>query len=224
MVLALLVFLAVLFVVADRVVLKLAEDRAATALQQSQDLPSTPSVTFSGFPFLTQLAEGRFSEVTVRASGIDVGRNASLHLATVVVHLDSVTARDSYHTFHAESATADATIDYVDFSRTLGIPVSYAGGDRVRTAGTVTISGEQISGSVSAAVRASAERLWFVRRRVTAPGQTIPPALRQQIAALLGQSISLRGLPFDVRVDGVDATPNGLVLHLSGRNLTYSRS
>lgn len=214
-----------LAVAADRIVLKLAEQRAATALQQSQQLRSTPSVSFAGFPFLTQLATGRFHQVTVTAHGVDVGRDASLHVATVTVRLDDVTASDSYHQFRAARATADATVDYADLSRTVGVPIRYAGDGRIRTHTTVTVAGRQYTGTITAGIRASSnEGLTFVDPSVHVPGRQLPPEAVHVFESVLAQPTSLAGLPFDVRVDGAAATPAGAVLRLSGSDLTYSRS
>jgi hypothetical protein len=222
--LAVLIFLVVLLVVADRVVARLAGDKAADALQQSQGLTSKPSVSFAGFPFLTQLAAGRFSEVTVTARGVDVGRNASLHIATVTVHLHDVTASQSYHRFAAARADADATIAYADLSRTLGAAVSEAGTGRVQVHGSVPIEGATYTGTLTAGVHASSARgLTFVDPRVRTAGETLSPQLSAVFAQLLAHSISLQGLPFHVRVTGVTVTSSGLVLHLAGRNLSYSR-
>ena len=58
MLLIVLMVLVGLAVVADRIALGVAEDRAASALQTSQDLTHKPDVTVEGFPFLTQLASG----------------------------------------------------------------------------------------------------------------------------------------------------------------------
>lgn len=222
--LAAVIVLLVLLVVADRVVARIAGDKAADALQQSQGLASKPSVSFGGFPFLTQLATGRFSEVTVTARGVDVGQNASLHVATVTVHLHDVTASQSYHQFSASRANADATVAYADLSRTLGASVSADGPGRVQVHGTVPFAGASYRGTLTAGVRASSERgIRFVDPRVRTEGQNLSPPLSAAFAQVLAHSISLQGLPFHVRVTGVSVTSGGLVLHLFGRHLSYSR-
>ena len=68
--LVLLLVLVGLFVAADRIALGLAEDKAATALQSSQNLPQKPDVSVEGFPFLTQLLAGNFGEVVVTADDV----------------------------------------------------------------------------------------------------------------------------------------------------------
>src|SRR6476646_8831852 len=74
-------------VAGDRIALSLAEDRAASALQTSQDLSHKPDVTVEGFPFLTQLAAGSFGEVVVSAHDVTVGKAHDVHLQQVVVDL-----------------------------------------------------------------------------------------------------------------------------------------
>ncbi len=46
------------------------------------------------------------------------------------------------------------------------------------------------------------------------------PALSSGLGRIVSTAIPLDGLPFGVRVDGLDVNPDGLVLHLSGTNLT----
>ena len=74
--LVIVVVLAGLFVVADRIALGYAEDKAATSLQQSQQLNQKPDVTVDGFPFLTQLAAGEFDDVTISADRLEVTERA----------------------------------------------------------------------------------------------------------------------------------------------------
>ena len=52
-----------LLVAVDRISVALAESAVATTLQNSQHLPSKPSVDIDGFPFLTQLASGNYSKI-----------------------------------------------------------------------------------------------------------------------------------------------------------------
>jgi hypothetical protein len=51
----------------------------------------------------------------------------------------------------------------------------------------------------------------------------LPPVVTHALAAVFSGAISLAGLPFGVRVTGVDVTSSGLVIKLAGRDLTYRR-
>lgn len=222
--LSVVVVLAALFVAADRIALAVAENKAATTLQTSQNLRRKPSVSVAGFPFLTQLAAGRFGAVTIRAAGIDVGDQRTLRIASVTVHLHEVTVPRNYSSVRAQTATADALIDYADLSQTLRTPVSYAGDGKVQARPSVTVLGQTFRGTVEGRVNASsAAGITFSEVTVGALGVPLPAAASQALAKVFDNAVSLAGLPFGVRVTGLDATPAGLVLHLSGQNLEYRR-
>lgn len=218
------VMLVGLFVAGDRVALALAEDKAATTLQSSQHLSQKPTVSVAGFPFLTQLLAGEFDDVTITAKGVDVGAGRSLRISSVTVHLHHVTVPRDYSSVRAETATADARIAYSDLSGTLGVPVRAGSDGRLVAEPSVTIAGRTVHGTVSAVVHASSGRgITFTQARVSALGETLPSAASDALAAVFGKVISLQGLPFNVEVTGADVTATGLVLHLAGQNLVYSR-
>lgn len=223
--LVVLVLLVAVAVVVDRVALKLAEDKAAESLQSSQNLRQKPDVSVAGFPFLTQLAAGEFDNVTIDAPDVVVGEDRTLRLADVTVHLHHVTVYNSYRSVRADTATADARIDYADLSQTLGTTVRGSNNGRITAEPSVHVLGQTFSGTVSASVHASSDTgITFTDPKVTAAGITLPDVASQALAAVFAKPISLAGLPFSIRVTGVDVTSSAVVLHLSGRNLTYTRS
>ena len=99
--------LAGLFVAADRIALSYAEDKAASTLQQSQQLNQKPDVSVAGFPFLTQLAAGEFDDVTISASDLEVGTADNLRLDRLDVHLHHVTFNSDASVVRAATATAE---------------------------------------------------------------------------------------------------------------------
>ena len=68
-----LLVLAVLALVVDRVADHVAEQTAAGELQRSQGLASEPDVSITGFPFLNQFASGHYERVIVTAEDVLVG-------------------------------------------------------------------------------------------------------------------------------------------------------
>lgn len=214
-----------LAVAADRVALAIAEDQAASALQSSQHLTSKPDVSVPGFPFLTQLAAGKFDEVTVSADDIAVGTNHDIQLARVDVDLHDVTVSHNYSTVHANTATASARMGYDELSRALHTTVHAGSNGRLVAEPSVHVLGQTFHGTVSAVVHASSDAgITFGDPKVTIGGVQIPDVVSQALAQVFQGAISLAGLPFGVQVTGVTATPAGLVLHLAGQNLTYSRN
>jgi hypothetical protein len=223
--LAILVVFGGIFVVIDRIALAVVENQAASSLQSSQNLSTKPSVSIAGFPFLTQVLSNEFDDVTVSASDITVGAGRTLRVAHVSVHLEHVTTSNSYTQVRARTATADARIDFTDLSHTLGVTVSADGTDRVVGRPSVTIAGHTFSAQVSAAVHTSEKNgISFVDPKISAAGVTLPAAASTALAGVFGNAISLAGLPFHVHLIGATVQPDGVVLHLTGHDLSYSRS
>lgn len=211
-------------VVADRVALGVAEDKAASALQQSEGLPHKPDVTVDGFPFLTQLVAGSFDEVDVTANAVPVGTRRDVTLQKVVVRLHRVTVTNNYSTVHADTATADASIGFAELSRVLGAPVHAGPAGRLVAEPTVHLLGQSFHGRVSAVVHASsAQGITFGDPKVSFAGVQLPSVVAQALAKVFSGAISLSGLPFGVRVSGAGVTGSALVVHLIGSNLTYRR-
>lgn len=222
--LVVIVLLVILAVVADRVALSLAEDKAASALQSSQGLSHKPDVSVDGFPFLTQLAAGEFDEVDVTADDIAVGSAHDVHIKRVVVRLHQVRVSDSYSTFHVNTATADGSMSYPELSRLLHTPVHAGSADRLVARPSVHLLGRTFTGTVSAVVHASSTGgITFTDPKVTVAGVTLPAVVSHALAAVFTRSISLAGLPFHVRVTGAQVTPSALVLKLAGHDLVYRR-
>jgi LmeA-like phospholipid-binding len=218
------VVLAGLFVAADRVALALAEDKAATTLQNSENLSSKPTVHVAGFPFLTQLLAGHFDEVTISDDDVQVGGDRTLRIGRVTVHLRDVTVPNDYSSVRAATATADARAGYDDLSRTLGVPIRYAGNGRVSTQASATVLGQTFHGTVTAGVHASTDQgITFTDPKVTAAGVTLPDAASRALADVFSAAISLSGLPFHVQVTGAEADSSGVDVHLTGRDLVYRR-
>jgi hypothetical protein len=221
--LSIVVVLAVLFVVADRVALHFAEDKAASTLQSSQHLSTKPDVSVGGFPFLTQLLAGEFDDVTISADNISVGNNA-MTLKSVVVHLQHVTVPRDYSSVRARTAQADAQAGYDQLSQALHVQVSNGGHGRLVAKPTVHIAGQTFTGTVSAVPQASSQRgITFTNPKLKVSGVQLPSVAAHALVSVFSRAISLAGLPFHITVTGVSVTDTGLVLHLSGRNLVYQR-
>lgn len=218
-----LVVLLGLLVAADRISLAVAENVAANSLETSQHLDSQPSVSATGFPFLTQLVSGHFDEIDVTARGLQLGPGGRrLRVDTVRAVLDGVHTSHGFGVIQADTASATALIKYADLSRTLGSTVTYAGGGRVQASAGVTIAGTSLRGSVS--VRpglGSSNTLTFGEPQVSALGVTAPAALSQALAAIFAEGIPLAGLPFGMHFTAISAAPTGIAVGLHGANVVY---
>ncbi|TAM91473.1 MAG: DUF2993 domain-containing protein [Jatrophihabitans sp.] len=210
-------------VAADRICLVVAERMAADTLQHSQQLPRRPDVSIDGFPFLTQLAAERFGEIEVRLDDLVVGSgDRTVTLARVHLTLHDVHVFDTFHRATSRSGTATALITYAELSRVVGVPLSYAGSGRIVAQGSVTVAGESVRGTVSAAPTLSGTQLSFAQPQATVAGIGIPGA-DAALAALLARPIDLSSLPFGLHVDAIDTGAAGVSVTLSAANLSYRR-
>lgn len=215
--------LLVLLIAADRIAKAYAEHTAARLLRTSQHLSSTPDVTVTGTPFLTQIVARKFPEIDVTARDVPLGSSsAALTLSTVHVALHDVTLTNGFSTAHAATADATATIGYPDLGRRLGVPLHYAGGGRVGASLRLTISGRSVDVSASAAPTLRAGALVLTDVRVD--GSLGPVAGLLPIGKQLTVPISLTGFPFGIHVQALNADASGVELSLTGSDLSYTRA
>lgn len=208
-----------LLVVADRVGLYVAERIAADTIETSQHLTSRPDVQIAGFPFLDQLATGKYDKVTVTADDVPVGPQARpLVLSRVRVVLRTLTVSRNFHSMHADRADATATVGYDELGSVIGARLGYAGHGRVRATKTITVGSVSHQVSVTARPQLAGGALSFRDIRLQNPG-----VLSREAAAILDTPIPLRGVRFDVRVRAVHVSDRGVTLDLSGRDLAYAR-
>jgi hypothetical protein len=221
---ALLVIVVVL-VAADRISNVVAQRYAADTIQSSQHLPKRPSVDITGFPFLTQLAAGRFDEVVLSDDHVPVGSGApNVRLSSVRVTLHTVRVARDLSWVRADVADAVATMTYADLGRALGhgVQVRYARHGRIVASTAVQVLGQSFHGSISAAPTLTGDVLTFGATRVNGVG-TVAAAVATALQNLLAVRLPLGGIPFDIRVQSLHADRSGLHLALVGRNLSYSR-
>jgi hypothetical protein len=218
------VLLALLAVVADRVGDYVAERTAANELQSSQRLDSRPDVDIAGFPFLTQFADGRYDHVTASAHDLPVGTSPNaLTLSTVRVDFRTVTTSRDFSTFRARSATARATVSYSALSRALGGQVEYAGKGLVKATKRFTVLGETVRPTITVKPSVARDALSFVGPNIGGL-ENIPPEVTAALNDVFDTDLSLKGIPFDVRVRSLTADRQGLELVLTGKNLRYTPS
>lgn len=197
-----------------------AEREVAARLASSQDLPSTPDVDIAGFPFLTQVLDRRFGEVSATTEDVRVGEgDRELRLARVRVTFTDVTTDRDFSRFAAERGRAVATISYAELGRLTGLDVTYVGDGRVRGSREVTVAGESFDPGVTVEPRLTEGVVSFVD---AAAEGSLPPAVTAVVRAAFDVDLPVDGLPFDVRPESLSATKAGLRLVLVGRDLSYA--
>lgn len=197
-----------------------AEREVAARLASSQNLTTAPDVDIAGFPFLTQVLDRRFGEVSATSEDLRVGRgDRELRLARLRVTFSEVTTDRDLTRFAAERGRAVATISYAELGRLTGLEVTYVGDGRVRGSREVTVAGQSFDPGVTVEPRLTKGVVGFVD---AAADGSLPPAVTAVVQAAFDVDLPVDGLPFDVRPESLSAGKGGLRLVLVGRDLSYA--
>lgn len=227
-----LVVLAVLLVVADRVAAWVAQravaEHVATELASYQVNSQPPEVTVGGWPFLTQVAAGRFSSVTLRLRDVGSG-GLQLPLVELVasgVTADASTLLEQQGTIQADRVDGSATIGYASVTALTEFPELElsAGTDgqlRVRLPTTmagqpVTVTGSAVAEVADGVIRIQAGELGVEGQDEPPPGA--PPVLAD-VAQRLSVEVPLPPLPYGLTVESVRAESSGLVVSVRAANV-----
>ncbi|MBV9823928.1 MAG: DUF2993 domain-containing protein [Actinobacteria bacterium] len=224
--LVVLLVLAVLAVIADRVGRVVAEQQISKKVQSSQDLDRRPTVDIEGFPFLTQVVANHYPTVHLTAQNLTVGSaERKVRLANLDARLHDVRTIDNFSGASVQTAEGTAMLSYAELSRALGVNLGYAGGGRVQASKTVQALGQSLTGTASADVSvAGGDELTFsaVRVGLSQGGVAVPKQVTDQFASLFEDKLSLRGLPFHLRIQQLVADEDGVHIAATARGLTLN--
>ncbi|WP_406444113.1 DUF2993 domain-containing protein [Streptomyces sp. NBC_01613] len=143
------VVLAAFLTLADRWALLYAEHRAASALEDRLKLNAAPEVEIDGFPFLTQLADGRLHSVKVTVPDVAADR-VSLAKVTATAHDVRLNAPDGPTSVRGAGIPrldGDVLLSFDDLNRELGasqVTFTGHGDDRVLARGTLPVAGHDL--------------------------------------------------------------------------------
>lgn len=216
------IFLVVVVIAADRVGALVAGHVLATKLESDENLPDRPSVTIGGIPFLTQVANGKYTNVTVTAHEVPVHE---LSITTLTVHLHGVRIPLS-HAFHGtvsqvpvDRVTGTAFISFADANRYLsrhlpsGLSLKLAPG----SSGGVTVIDQVDVGGHSFTLKGSGSVA------LSGGGLTVSVGGLKSVGGIVAQSVinaaisaakivlPANSLPFRFRLASVRATATGLI-------------
>lgn len=199
-----------------------AESVMASKIQQ-QGLPSKPSVSIGGFPFLTQVASRNFSHVTISAADVPAGPVTITTISAAATGIRLKSYAFSSGTIGNLSGTA--LISFGSLASTLttqfgplgsilngaGLNLTDAGPDEVRATLNLLVT----SGSA----------VWRVTR---VDGNTLNIHLVSSNglpSSLLGsiQNLNLQipQMPLGLTIDSVSVTPSGVVGLVSGHDVAF---
>lgn len=219
--------LLVLFVVADRISVVVAQNQISDKIAASYGLPDKPSVSIHGFPFLTQVLTGNYSEIDVTASQVAAG-GTMLHGLTarftgVHAPLGRVLGQGAA-TVTADNASGSAVVSLSEVDRRLphGLRLR-PDGNHLIVSGTVSYQGSRVPVSAAVDLGVSSAGIKVTPVHVTVSGGGGLPAAAAY-ASQLGVVIPVASLPLHLHLVSVHVAPGGLRIDASARHVHFARA
>ena len=207
------VVLAILLVVADRVAAGIAENEVASQIKSS-GFPVKPKVTIEGFPFLTQLAARDFRQMDIAASNVTEGP------------LDIASVNATMHGVHINSGFNGATVDQINGTAL----ITFAGLSRAGGIG----DGITLSNGGNGDVKASIDLGFVTGTALAQVTKTGPHQIGVRVVSAGGLPLSALGplqdftvnlpdLPAGMTIQSVSVTGQGLLIAIAGTHTTFSQ-
>ncbi len=220
------VALAVLLVVADRLTAQAAAHALSVRARQSGQLASDPTVNIKGFPFLTQAVRGRYTEIDITTHGI---HRDGLRLDTVTgrfrgVHVGLAAALDGrVSAVPIDQASGTVDVTYADLDAFLAprrISVRAVGGV-LEVSGMATAAGKRVlvAGPVQVTLTGGVLALIPTAGSLRPAAGLLPAAAGRAAAAALTVRVTLSALPFGLTLRSLAVEPTELTISAAASGL-----
>lgn len=234
-VLIVVVILGGLFVIADRVAVHFAEGEAADRVRSTEGLAETPDVSIKGFPFLTQVAGGKLDDVELgikhyRAATGKAGQ--TIRIDDLKADMKGVSFSGDYSSATAADATGSATISYAELMKTAkSEPTEVAPGITARVVGLSDGGNGKVKVAVEATLPVFGKQTMsvlssvaVVNNRIEVHADSLPKLAAAAIAEhrirrIIDFQQVVDQLPGGVKLDRVQAAPDGVEIHVTGSNV-----
>lgn len=217
--------LVILLVVADRVAVKIAENRIGSQIEAAYGLSSRPTVSIQGFPFLTQVITGDYPEVDVSTPQAQAGAATldGLRVRFTDVHAAlSQMLGSGQKSVTAGHADGWATLPFAEIEQHLprGMRLKPHGND-LKVSGMLQVGALRVpvSGTVALAVTSAGVAVRPLSL-TTAGGVGVPAA----VALPLGVVVPIAALPLHLHLRSVRVTPGGVRVGASASNVHFART
>lgn len=216
-----------LLLVADRASAALAARAIAEQVQSGTRVTTEPEVDVGGFPFLTQALAGRYEQVQVRVRDVPAGElrlsRLDATLTGVQVPLsEAVSGR--VQRVPVERVRARALVPYAELARRSGdrrLTVEPAG-ERIRVTGSVQVLGRTLTATAVSRVEVVQGDLVVTAESYEVGSEAADDLLTRALGDRLDLRIPVAGLPYGLRVTGVDVQPGGVSVLASATDIVLS--
>ncbi|SDY79048.1 Protein of unknown function [Modestobacter sp. DSM 44400] len=214
MLLVLLVLLLGGVVVADRVGVRIAEDKVAQRIVERAGLAGPPAVDITGFPFLTQAVSGRYTDVRVSLTadqlGQPAGTQAQVSLRGVRLPLSDVLS-GSVQEVPVDRVDGTATLSYDLLAEQLGGDTTLApAGGGLRITRTVSVLGFDVPVTAAGTVSLDGQDVVIDVQQASAADLDVPGFVLDRAADLLDFRYPVPALPFGLQLTSVDPGRDGV--------------
>ncbi len=195
--------------VADRAAVICAQGRVATRIRD-RGFAARPHVRIAGFPFLTQVAAGRLTQVVISAAGKKQGP-VEVKRLDITLRGIRVSGRGAAA---AASVCGTALVGFTGLAGmagTAGLTIAADGSDRVK----ITVSLGPVTGTATARVTRAGSG--SIRIAVISAG-SLPLAA---LGSLHDITVPLPALPPGLTIQGVRVTGQGVLVLIGGQNVIF---
>lgn len=226
-----------LFIAADRVAAYAASrglaSQARTQLT-SHDVTttSTPSVVIHGFPFLTQVARGRYEKVSIDARHVvatDVTID-ELDVTATGIQASASTLINKTGDITAADVDGTARIGWGEVAHLIesrgtdmsGVSVTAQPGGGVQMSTTVQAAGLTAKVLATGTIQLSGNVIHVTVTDIRLQNGILPPVLNPIVDSLkhrLSVSVVLPELPYHLKISGVQSTADGIVVDAYAQNV-----
>lgn len=198
----------------DRAAAAITADRIAAKLQ-TEGFPVEPNVTVEGFPFLTQLIRRHLDGIQVIAPEFPAGSVT----ASIDVHATDITLDSGYQS--GTIAQVDGT-GLITFASLAKLPALAAvPGLKISSAGPHMV---KLSANLAILAASAIARVKLVNPHEIALGLVsasgVPAALLDPIRHLI---VQIPALPLGLTVQSVAVNPQGVVIRVTGSNVSFGQ-
>ena len=220
--LILLLVLAVLLVVVDRVGVAIAEDRVAEGIAEEAGLDDPPVVDVVGFPVVDEAVRGRYDEVRIAFTAADLGQpegtEADVVLRGVEVPLGDL-LDGAVQRVPVERIDGTATLSYQLLAAQLGGDTRVErDGDGLRITRTVEVLGREVPLTASGDVTLDGSDLVVDVEKAAGAGVEVPDIVIDRAADLLDLRYTVPPLPFGLRLTDVRPADEGVVVDVAAKD------
>ncbi|WP_328318275.1 LmeA family phospholipid-binding protein [Streptomyces sp. NBC_00388] len=212
-----------LFVLADRIAVHVADNKAADRIRSSEGLSASPDVDIKGFPFLTQVLDKKLGRVDVTLKGVEASASGrQVRITEVRAELHDVKVSSTFSSAVAARASGSAHISYADLTKASAsdAKVAYGGNGKVKVTGSVAVLGRTVSRSVTSTVTmVGSDRIKV--HADTVPGEGIP-GLEGLVRQRTDFVSAVGGLPAGLKLSEVRATPDGVDIGVTGTDVSLA--